>query len=143
MKLTLLWLYWVTTALLINSVRDQPRSDMATVIIYRNREFGGMNYVVSVNGKEASSLATNRYIKVEVPMGRVVIHTRRKYLASDSKAYFDAQPSRTYYVKAVEDIGGVIIARSLLMGFVSEEQAKRELNRIKPMEPAQSNQNHE
>lgn len=122
-------------------VDEQPRSDMATVLIYRQREFGGRTYDLNLNGKPASYLSPNRFLKATIAPGRVKIQAEGPYLTDTKTLTFTAESGQIYYIKAVEDID--FMTRALLMARVSEEQAKRELSRIKPMEPAQSDQNHE
>lgn len=120
---------------------EQPRSEVATVVIYRQREFDGGGYDLKLNGKLLGYLPQNRFLKVTIPTGRVKIESEGAYLSDVKMVFFTAEQGQTYYIKAVEDID--FMTRALLMARVSEEQAKRELSRIKPMETAQTDQNHD
>lgn len=128
-----IWLCWLVSGTGGKLDLEQPRSNAAVLYIYRQREFGALPYNIFLNDKRVSALSTNRYLRLEVPAGSVVIKAQKNYLSVDKKAYFTAEPGRTYYVKAVEEVDFMV--RSLLFGFVSEEQAKRDLSRIKPQEP--------
>lgn len=120
---------------------EQPRSDKATVIIYRQREFQGGGYGLKLNGKYVGYLPQNRFIKTTVPAGLVKIESQGPYFADVKMVTLTVESGQTYYIKTVEDID--FMTRALLMARVSEEQAKRELSRIKPMESNKSDQNHE
>jgi len=122
-------------------VDEQPRAEVATIIIYRQREFGGGGYTLKLNGKHVGSLPQNRFLIATTQPGRVKIESEGAYLTDVKMVTFIVESGQTYYMKAIEDID--FMTRALLMARVSEVQAKRELSRIKPMEPAQQDQNHE
>ncbi|TAE25264.1 MAG: DUF2846 domain-containing protein [Cytophagales bacterium] len=111
----------------------EPKASESVLVIYRQREFGGREYGINVNGKRIGWLAPNRFIRVNVPIGQVKIESKRDFFTDNKTLTFTADPGQTYYVKAVEDVD--FMSRSLPMTRISEEQAKRELARIKPMEP--------
>ncbi len=120
---------------------EEPRAEVATVIIYRQREFQGGGYGLKLNGKHVGYLPQNRSLKAIIPAGLVKIESEGAYLSDVKMVFFTAEPGQTYYIKAVEDID--FMTRALLMARVSEEQAKRELSRIKPMEPYEKDPNDE
>ncbi|AQG80422.1 DUF2846 domain-containing protein [Spirosoma montaniterrae] len=118
------------------------QTEPATLIIYRQREFGSRSYTIYVNGKRLSWLSANRYLQAEVPAGRVSIESKRNYFTENKTIAFPVEPGRTYYVKAVEDVD--FLTQSLLLARVRDEQAKPELKKIKPMEPdTETNPNNE
>lgn len=133
MKLLVIWMGWLL--IWSTTIKDptQPRSETATLYIYRGREFSALNYGIMVNGKRVSTLTSNRYLRVEIPAGKTVLETEKNYFSKEKAAFFMAESGKTYYVKAVDDAD--FMTRTLIFGFVSEDQAKRELARIKPMEP--------
>jgi Protein of unknown function (DUF2846) len=109
----------------------QPAPDNpAHLVIYRQREFDGSAYTIRINDKKWGLLPANRYLQLDVPPGRVKIESARDYFADNQTVQFNAQPGRTYYVKAVEEID--FLTRTLLLAPVSEEQGQRELQGIKP-----------
>ena len=137
MKPLLILLVW----LLIEPVSKlkQPVSPTkARLIIYRQREFGGNTYTLLVNGKKVGTLPTNRHRQVDVAPGRVKIESTNWYFADSQTLWLTLQPGRTYYVKAVEDVD--FLTRTLLLAPVSDEQARQELRRVKPVEIAPSAQ---
>ncbi len=135
--MTMRTLTWCLVCLLLVSfTHDDPeqfRTETATLYIYRGREFGSFSYGIILNGEKVGSLSTNRFIRLSVPAGKTVLQGRQSYLVRGKPAYFTADAGKTYFVKAIEDVD--FMTRYLRFGFVSEEQAKRELARIKPMEP--------
>jgi len=137
MKALFLWIGWMLWSTL-SDVKSQPMPEKAVVMLYREREFASLSYTIFVNGKRVSALSTNRFIRLEVPAGKVVIDAKQNYLTKPRSVYFGAEPGKLYYIKAVEDVH--IVGRSLLLGFVSEAQARRDLTRIKPMEPETENE---
>ncbi|MFD2570258.1 hypothetical protein ACFSUS_06400 [Spirosoma soli] len=115
----------------------QPRSDQARVIIYRQREFGGNAYAIKINDREKTQLPTNRYIQVDVLPGRVKLESVKDYFSDNQILWLIAQPGQTYYVKAVEEID--FLSRTLLLAPINEEQAQRELRKVKRIESPLSN----
>jgi hypothetical protein len=141
MKALTLFVWWFISVVALGFESDQPRSEKATLILYRQREYGAFSYVIHLNNERLGVLTTNRYIQVEIPAGHNSIQAKKSYIVTNKKVVFEAKPGVTYYVKAVDDFD--YLGRSLLFGFVSEEQAKRELSRIKPMEPYEKDPNDE
>lgn len=139
MKTALLLCWWLLAIPGPNSDVPQPRYEPATLIIYRQRDFGGNAYVIRLSGKEAGSLSPNRYLKVNTPPGRTKLESAKDYLSNNQTIWLTLQPGRTYYVKAVEEVD--FLSRTLLLAPVSDEQARQELRRIKPVEIAPPAQN--
>ncbi|MGA0556497.1 hypothetical protein ACO2Q8_07595 [Larkinella sp. VNQ87] len=121
--------------------RWQPRSEQARVIIYRQREFGGNSYSIKLNDKKLATLPTNRSLQVEVAPGRVKIESVRDFFSENQELWLNLQPGQTYYVKAVEEID--FLTRTLLMAPISKEQAERELQKVKPLEPISNHSGNE
>ncbi|WP_128546154.1 DUF2846 domain-containing protein [Larkinella soli] len=113
---------------------EQPRNGQGRVVIYRQREFGGNSYDLKINDKKLGSLPTNRYLEIEVPPGRVKLESVKDYFSENRTLWLSVQAGHTYYVKAVEEVD--FLSRSLLMAPIAEEQAQRELNRLKPARPS-------
>ena len=107
-----------------------PQGNQARLVIYRQREFGGGTYDIRINDKKWGALPTNRYLQLEVPPGRVKIESAKDYFTENQTVWLDAQPGRTYYVKAVEEFD--FMTRTSLLVSVRDEQAQRELPGIKP-----------
>ena len=138
MKTALLTCWWLLTTGVLISDAPQPRQESAVLVVYRQREFGGNAYSIRLNGKQVGSLSPNRYLKLNTPAGRAKIESMKGYLSEYKTIWLTLQPGRTYYVKAVEDID--FLTRALLLAPVSEEQARQELRRDKPVEIAPSAQ---
>lgn len=121
--------------LLVNSISQerQPRSELATVVIYRGREFGGRTFRLYANDQKIGDLSTNQTIRVVLPPGSVRLESKRDYYTINKRIMFTVAAGQTYYIKAVEDID--FMSRTLLMALVSDEQAQRELNRKKEGTP--------
>jgi hypothetical protein len=134
MNSTLIYLSWWLLGLngaTINLTR--PDADESVLVLYRQREFGGRDFTLYVNSNRIGTLSTNRFLRVNVQAGRVKIESKRDFFTENKTLTFTAEPGRTYYIKAVEEVD--FMSRSLLMAQMGEEQAKRELARVKPMEP--------
>lgn len=136
---TILFIHWwlLTMGVLTRDV-VQPRQESAVVFVYRQREFGGNAYSIRLNGKQVGSLAPNRYLKLDVPPGHAKIESTKDYFSENQVISLLLQPGKTYYVKAVEDID--FLTRTLLLAAVRDEQARRELYRVRPAEIAPSAQ---
>ncbi len=135
MKARLLLPAW----LLLSSWAEVPapaQGDPAHLIIYREREFAGSTYFIKVNDQKRGELPTNRYLQVDVPAGRVKVESVLSYFSENQTVQLDAQPGRTYYVKAVEDMD--FLSSTLLLAPVSEAQGQREVQGIKPAAPARA-----
>lgn len=129
MKARLLLPVW----LLLGSRADVPppvQGEPAHLIIYRQREFDGSTYTIKINDQKLGALPTNRYLQVDVPGGRVKVESVQSYFSENQTVQLDAQPGRTYYLKAVEEVD--FLSRALLLAPVSEAQGQRELQGIKP-----------
>ncbi|WP_461056065.1 hypothetical protein [Spirosoma arcticum] len=139
MKTALLLMCWwlLTTGVLISDA-PQPRQESAVLVVYRQREFGGKPYAITLNGKEVGSLSPNRYLKLNTPAGRAKIESKKGYLSENQTIWLTLQPGRTHYIKAVEEVD--FLTQTLLLAPVSEEQARQELRRVKPVEIAPSAQ---
>ncbi|MBC6609741.1 hypothetical protein H8B15_02330 [Hymenobacter sp. BT507] len=109
----------------------QSRRPQARLIIYRTREFGGATYNITLNDQKLGKLPTNRYMQVELPPGRIKIESIGDYFTENQTLWIDAHPSRTYYVKAIEEVD--FLSQTLLLAPVDNEQAQRELQGIKPI----------
>jgi hypothetical protein len=107
-----------------------PQPSPAHLVIYRQREFGGNTYDIKINGQKWGALPTNRYLQLDVPPGRVKIESVKDYFSENQTVWLDAQPGRTYYVKAVEEVD--FLTRTLLIVPMREEQGQRELQGLKP-----------
>lgn len=138
MKTALLTCWWLLTTNSLISDAPQPRQESALLIVYRQREFGGKAYSITLNGKEVGSLSPNRYFKLNAPPGRAKIESKKGYLSENQTVWITLQPGRTHYVKAVEDVD--FFTQTLLLAPVGDEQARQELRRVKPAETAQSAQ---
>lgn len=139
--MTTAWLTWgwLFVMNITNQNAPQPRTEFARLVIYRQKEFGGSNYDIYVNDRRLSTLAPNRYLQLNLPPGRTKIGSRRNYINTDAQTlYLTLQPGRTYYVKAVEEVD--FLTRTLLLAPVKDEQAQRELRRVKPQTPAAAEQ---
>ncbi|MET4108371.1 hypothetical protein [Hymenobacter sp. UYP22] len=102
----------------------------ARLVVYREREFGGNTYTLKLNDKVWGPLPANRYVQLEVPPGRTKLESVKDYFSENQTVWLEVQPGRTYFVKAVEEVD--FLTRTLLMVPVREEQARRELLRLKP-----------
>lgn len=136
MKTALLLCWWPLTMNIPNGDVPQPRQESALLVIYRQREFGGKAYSITLNGKKVGSLSPNRYLKLNAPPGRARIGSKKGYLSENQTVWLTLQPGRTHYVKAVEDVD--FLTQSLLLAPIGDEQARQELRRVKPAETAQS-----
>jgi hypothetical protein len=119
--------------LLLSSGAEVPQptpDNPAHLVIYRQREFDGTPYTIKINDKKWGTLPANRYMQLDVPPGQVKVESTGYYFSDNQTIRLDAQPGRTYYLKAVEDID--FLTRTLLLAPVSEEQGQRELKGIKP-----------
>ena len=118
--------------LLLSGRADVPppvQSEPAHIVVYRQREFEGGAYDVKINGQKLGALPSNRYLQGDVPAGRVKVESVG-YFSDNQIVQFDAQPGRTYYVKAVEEID--FLSSALLLAPVSEALGQREVQGIKP-----------
>lgn len=129
MKTALLPYWWLLATGSLNTDL-QPRTEFATLVVYRQREFGGNAYAIRLNGKNVGSLLPNHYVKLGAPPGRAKIESAKNYFSDNQTIWLTLQPGRTYYVKAVEEMD--FMSRTLLLAPVSDEQAQRELRSIKP-----------
>ncbi|MCI1189432.1 DUF2846 domain-containing protein [Hymenobacter sp. DH14] len=119
--------------LLLSGWTDVPQpaqSNPAHLIIYRQREFDGTPYTIKINDQKLGTLPTNRYLQMDLPPGRVKIESARDYFSENQTLQLDAQPGRTYYIKAVEEVD--FLSQTLLLAPVSEAQGQREVQNIKP-----------
>ncbi|CCH55306.1 hypothetical protein BN8_04556 [Fibrisoma limi BUZ 3] len=130
MKAMLLIPLWLLITGLFED-RWQPRNGQARVIIYRQREFGSTHYDITINDRKQGALPTNRYIQVDISPGRIKIESKKDYFSDNQTLWLNAQAGHTYYVKAVEEVD--FLSRTLLIAPISEEQAQRELQKIKPI----------
>ncbi len=130
MKTALPLLGWLFTLNMLSSDAPQPRTELARLIVYRQKEFGGNSYVILVNDKRIGALTPNRYFNLNLPPGRTKIESGKTIYAEAQTVWLTLQPGRTYYVKAVEEID--FLTRTLLMAPVSSAQAEQELRRVKP-----------
>ncbi len=105
-------------------------SNQARLMIYRHREFGGTTYEIKLNDKKWGALPTNRYLQIDLPPGRVKIESAKDYFSENQTLWINAQPGRTYYVKAVEEVD--FLTRTLLLAPMSDEQGQREVQGLKP-----------
>lgn len=137
MKAILFIHWWLMTSFLYRP-DPQPRQESAVLFVYRQREFGGNAYSIRLNGKQVGSLAPNRYLKLTVLPGHIKIESAKDYFSENQSVSLVVQPGKMYYVKAVEDID--FMTRTLLLAQVSDEQARQELRRVKPIEIAPSAQ---
>ena len=136
---TIMLIYWWLSISGSSNGNLQPRTELATLIVYRQREFGGNAYSVRLNGKEMGSLSPNHYLKLNAPPGRAKVESAKDYFSGNQTVWLTLQPGQTYYVKAVEEID--FLSRTLLMAPVGDEQARQELRRIKPVVIAPPAQN--
>lgn len=119
--------------LLLSSRAEVPQPTQgatAHLVIYRQREFDGMTYDIKINDKKWGALPTNRYLQLDLPAGQVKIESAKHYFSENQTVQLDAQPGRTYYIKAVEEVD--FLTQTLLLAPVSEAQGQRELQGIKP-----------
>jgi hypothetical protein len=114
----------------------QAQSNQARLIIYRTREFGGSTYNIKINDKKQGALPTNRYLQVDLSPGRVKVQSMRDYFTENQTLWIDAQPGRTYYIKAIEEVD--FLSQTLLIVPIGNEQAQQELRKIKPVSPPQA-----
>ncbi|RIV18535.1 DUF2846 domain-containing protein [Fibrisoma montanum] len=133
MKVMLLIPLWLLITGLFDD-QGQPRNGQARVIIYRQREFGSTPYDIAINDKKQGALPTNRYMQVDILPGRIKIESMKDYFSDNQTLWLNVQAGHTYYVKAVEDID--FLSRTLLIAPIGEDQAQRELRKIKPLETA-------
>lgn len=130
MKARLLFPVWL---LLSGRADDGPppvQSEPAHVVVYRQREFEGTTYDIKINDRKLGPLPTNRYLQVDVPAGQVKVESVLSYFSDNQTVQLDAQPGRTYYVKAVEEMD--FLSSALLLAPVSETQGQRETQGLKP-----------
>jgi hypothetical protein len=113
------------------------QSNPARLVIYRHREFGGSAYNIKINDKKWGTLPTNRYLQMDLPPGRVKIESAKDYFSENQVLWIEAQPGRTYYIKAVEEVD--FLTRTLLIAPIGSEQAQRELRGIKPASSSPAN----
>lgn len=113
-----------------------PKADLARIIIYRQREFGGNPYQIVINGTKIGTLSTNRYFVVEVPAGRVKVESTWWNRTDRQTLWLTLQPGQTQYVKAVEELD--FLSRRLLLAPVREEKAQAEMKKIKPDTPREN-----
>ena len=119
--------------LLVSGWADVPQpspSHPARLVIYRPREFGGNAYDIKINDRKQGALPPNRYLQLDLPPGRVKIESAKDYFSENQILWLNAQPGRTYYVKAVEEMD--FLTRTLLFAPMRDEQGQRELQGIKP-----------
>jgi hypothetical protein len=131
-----LMLIYLGLKLLGLNEHSQPRTGQARVVIYRQREFGGNNYKIKINDKALGSLPTNRYFQVDVDPGKIKVESAKDYFSTNQTLWLTAQAGQTYYIKAVEDVD--FLSRTLLMTTIHQEQALREIHKIKPLNTAVS-----
>lgn len=125
---------WIPLWLLLTRMIDprwQARNNPARVIIYRQREFGTTAYNIALNDKKLGALPTNRSMQVAVAPGRIKIESMKDYFSDNQTLWLNVQAGQTYYIKAVEEVD--FLSRTLLIAPVGEEQALRELKKIKPV----------
>lgn len=136
MRALLLGLLWLVE---LSEAQQPPRTEVATLILYREKEFylrRSQPYVFTINDKDRIKLSSNRYAQLQVTPGRVKIYFGADYLSADRSRtlWLTAQPSRTYYVKIAIDVD--FMRSTLLMASVAEAEARRELRRMKPEKPS-------
>ncbi|MBC8155651.1 MAG: DUF2846 domain-containing protein [Bacteroidetes bacterium] len=125
---------WLLLALLVHPGSTDPFPDEpAQLIIYRQKEFGGGTYTIHVNEKKIGSLPPNRYVRLTVSPGRVRIQSGMGYYADKQTVLLTLQSGGTYYIKAVEEMD--FLTRTLLMAPVAEEQALREMGKLRRIQP--------
>lgn len=106
----------------------------AQLIIYRQKEFGGGIYPIHVNERKVGSIPPNRYFRLTISPGRTKIQSGIGYYTESQTVWLTLQSGGTYYVKAVEEMN--FMMRTLLMAPVAEEQALREMRKLKSVEPS-------
>lgn len=126
----------LATWLLMSGWVEAPppaQSPPARLVIYRQREFYGDPYTIKINDQRWGALPSNRFLQVEVPPGRVKIESGQDYLSETQTVRLEAQPGRTYYIKAVGEVD--FLTRTLLLAPVSEEQGQRETRNLRLVVP--------
>lgn len=132
---TTLTTWWLLFALLAHQGSPSPLPvDAAQLIIYRQKEFGGASYTIHVNEKKVGVLPPNRYFQLTVPAGRVRIQSDRNYYTDKQTILLTLQAGGTYFIKAVEEMD--FLTHALLMAPVTQEQARREMGKLKRVEPS-------
>lgn len=119
---------------------QQPKTELATLILYREKEFNlgrSQAYEFTVNDKDRLKLLPNRYVELRVTPGRVKIHFGNDYFSVGKTLWLTMQPGRTYYVKVAVDVD--FMRATLLMAPVAETEARQELRRMKPETTPSSN----
>lgn len=138
MKLFLFSFLWLVG---ISGDVQQPKAELATLILYREKEFNlgrSKAYEFKLNDKDQILLLPNRYAQLPVAPGRVKIHFGTDYFSTGKTLWLTMQPGRTYYVKVAVDVD--FMRATMLMAPVAEQEARQELRRMKPVEAAPSTQ---
>lgn len=139
MKRMLLVNLWLLITGLVDQVTPSGNSQ-ARVIIYRQREFGSTAYNIAINDKKLGALPTNRSMQVAIAPGRIKIESMKDYFSDNQTLWLTVQGGHTYYVKAVEEVD--FMSRTLLIAPVGEDQALRELRKIKSVETLPTSSSH-
>lgn len=81
----------------------QTKSNTATLIIYRTKEFWGTGYEVKINENiRIEYFRPNNAVEIQIPEGVYVIESK-KFDSKTSKLRIDAKAGNKYYIKGIED----------------------------------------
>ena len=81
----------------------QTKSNTATLIIYRTKEFWGTGYEIKINETtRIENFKPNNAVEIQIPEGVYVIESK-KFDSKTSKLKIDAKAGNKYYIKGIED----------------------------------------
>jgi hypothetical protein len=106
----------------------QIKSNTATLIIYRTKEFWGTSYEVKINENiRIENFKPNNAVEIQIPEGVCVIESK-KFDSKTSKLKIDAKAGNKYYIKGIED--NDFLLKALHLRLVDENKGITETQKL-------------
>lgn len=110
----------------------QTKSNTATLIIYRTKEFWGTAYEVRINENiRVENFRPNNAVEIQIPEGVYVIESK-KFDSKSSKLKIDAKAGNKYYIKGIED--NDFLLQALHLRLVDENKGITETQKLRKIQ---------
>ncbi|MFN3850265.1 MAG: hypothetical protein ACK4NY_12595 [Spirosomataceae bacterium] len=110
----------------------QTKSNTATLIIYRTKEFWGTAYEVRINENiRVENFRPNNAVEIQIPEGVYVIESK-KFDSKSSKLKIDAKAGNKYYIKGIED--NDFLLQALHLRLVDENKGIIETQKLRKIQ---------
>jgi hypothetical protein len=135
------WILGLVTWLAVSNLA-QPQADAtAELVFYREKEFLGKSFLLSVNGQKVTNWSPGRYFRLQVPPGKLQVSTLNdnffvgaplgtpRWEITPQVLDLEAQPGQVYYIKGYQMVD--IFTNELHLKQVDASKAQREMKGLK------------